>query len=366
MDFYRIFHSVTRDCLSIGLIVSAAPIQLATFNLMLSIMTSFGMNLSNLTMYCDIIGCIYLPKIQAYFRCLDMRLPPPPSALSRVLKRQDAGFDLQGVNITFCYPHQSEPAEETKQKDDIPVTAGKPVLENLSFHFEAGKMHALVGDNGSGKSTLVQLITQLYDTHAGTIYLNGYDIKQYRVSEIRSHMSVMFQDIAKLFRFSVLENIGLGDTSLLSTDPAKIEAVAKQHHVTDFISVDTVIGDLYQVHKDPDEKWQAELSGGQWQKIALARTFIKAQDADLIILDEPTSALDAEAEYQFFQQLRTLRKDKTTIFITHKYVTTATADCIHFMKGGRIVERGSHAELMASQGEYAKRYRFQTQGYNEK
>jgi ABC-type multidrug transport system fused ATPase/permease subunit len=175
----------------------------------------------------------------------------------------------------------------------------------------------------------------------------------------------MFQDIAKLFHFSVLENIGLGDTSLLSTDPAKIEAVAKQHHVTNFISLDTVIGDLYQVHKDPDEKWQTELSGGQWQKIALARTFIKAQDADLIILDEPTSALDAEAEYQFFQQLRTLRKDKTTIFITHKYVTTATADCIHFMKGGRIVERGSHAELMASQGEYAKRYRFQTQGYNE-
>jgi ATP-binding cassette subfamily B protein len=285
--------------------------------------------------------------------------------MSRTLRRQKAGFDLRGVNLTFSYPHQPETANEKKPKPEPSPTPGKCVVENLSFHFEAGKVHALVGDNGSGKSTLVQLISQLYDSYSGTIYLNDYDIKEYRLSEIRSHMSVMFQDIAKLFRFSVLENIGIGDASLLSTNHSKIEAVAKEHHVTEFISLDTVIGDLYQVHKDPEEKWQAELSGGQWQKIALARTFIKAKDADLIILDEPTSALDAEAEYQFFQQLTKLRKDKTTIFITHKYVTTATADCIHFMKGGRIVERGSHAELMASEGEYARRYRFQTQGYTE-
>jgi ATP-binding cassette subfamily B protein len=105
------------------------------------------------------------------------------------------------------------------------------------------------------------------------------------------------------------------------------------------------------------------LSGRHWQKIALARTFIRAKEADLVILDESTSALGAEAEHRFFQQLKSLRKDKTTIFITHKYVMTATADCIHFMQGGKIVERGTHSELIAYKGEYARRYTLQTQGY---
>ena len=92
---------------------------------------------------------------------------------------------------------------------------------------------------------------------------------------------------------------------------------------------------------------------------------MRAKEADVFVLDEPTSALDAEAEFQFFQQLNKLRKGKTTIFITHKYVTTTTADCIHFMSGGRIVEKGNHAELMAIQGEYARRYTIQTQGYTD-
>ena len=275
----------------------------------------------------------------------------------RTPERQAAGFDITGDNITFVYP--DEPGE-VPENDKKPR---KPVLNDLSFHFEAGKLHAIVGDNGSGKTTLVHILSQLYDTYLGTIQVNSHDIKDYDLTDLRSRMSIMFQEPAKLKYFSVRENIGLGDTATLESDPGSIDAIATEHHITDFIELDTIIGNLHKQHKDPDEKWQVELSGGQWQKIALARAFMKAKTADLVILDEPTSALDVDAEVRFFKQLRTSRNGKTTIFITHKYITTTTADCIHFIRGGKIIERGSHAELMANAGEYARLYRMQTQGY---
>ena len=292
-----------------------------------------------------------------------MRRSHVPRIAARPVQRSPAGFDLRGENITFHYPHQPDTEEDVKYTTT--ASQSKPALDNMSFHFEAGKMHALVGDNGCGKTTLVQLMSQLYTNFSGNLILNGHNIKEYDLNEVRSQVSVMFQDIAKLKLFSVFENIGIGDVNALAMNHGAIQAAAAEHNVTDFISLNTIIGDLHQMHKDPGEKWQAELSGGQWQKIALARTFLKGEDADLIILDEPTSALDVHAEHQFFQQLKTLRKGKTTIFITHKYVTTATADCIHFMKKGKIVERGNHTELMASNGEYARRYTLQTQGYTE-
>jgi ATP-binding cassette, subfamily B, bacterial len=232
-----------------------------------------------------------------------------------------------------------------------------------SFHFEAGKMHAIVGDNGSGKSTLVQLISLLYDDYSGTIRINGQDIKKYDPEDIRSHMSIMFQDFAQLQRLSVRENIGIGNVKSMETELGSIDAIAAEYNITDFINLDTVIGNLFNDHKDPDEKWQTDLSGGQWQKIGLARAFMRASDADLMVLDEATSALDVKSEHQFFHRLKTLRKDKTTIFITHEYITTASADCIHFMQNGKIVEKGTHAELMENDGEYAKRYMLQTQGH---
>jgi ATP-binding cassette, subfamily B, bacterial len=330
---------------------------------MLATLRSLEMNLSNLTFFCDYLTTSFLPPIRSYFECIDMRRPIHPRLATRPLQRNAAGFDMKGENITFHYPHQPNTGEDVKYSTT--GSQSKPALQEMSFHFEAGKMHALVGDNGCGKTTLVQLMSQLYTNFSGRITLNGHNIKDYDINEIRSHVSVMFQDIAKLQRFSVFENIGIGDVNALAMNQGAIETVAAEHKVTDFISLNTVIGDLHQVHRDPGEKWQAELSGGQWQKIALARTFLKGHDADLIILDEPTSALDVHAEHEFFQQLKTLRKGKTTIFITHKYVTTATADCIHFMKKGKIVERGNHAELMASNGEYASRYTLQTQGYTE-
>lgn len=346
---------MSSDLLTIGFIqCGGTGLSMSEFGFMLEMVTRLRTNLMLITHlsfnYMEMVD----PKIQSYFKCLDMQQIPNTSGCA-ILETLETGFDLKGHDITFCYPHQSDDRQEKAS------ALAKPALENLTFHFETGKMHALVGDNGCGKTTLVQLLSQLYTTYSGTIMINGNDIKAYNVKDVRNRMSVMFQDVAKPPFFSVAENIGIGDISAIS-NLETIKAAAKEHNVSDFISLDTIIGDLYQQHKDPDEKWQADLSGGQWQKIALARTFMR-KEADLVILDEPTSALDVEAEHRFFQQLKSLRKDKTTIFITHKYVTTATADCIHFMQGGKIVERGTHSELMADKGEYARRYALQTQGY---
>ena len=329
---------------------------------MLSILRSLRTNIIHLDISVHHFKEYCLPSVQSYFRCIDMQARP---ALldSRILERQTNGFDLSGDGITFRYPkRETIPLAIPVDMSEDPQ---KPALDNLTFHFDAGKIHAIVGDNGSGKSTLVYLLSQLYKDYTGIIKLNGHDIKEFNPDEIRSHVSIMFQEVAKLVNFSVRENIGIGEISILEENSKIIDAIAAEFKVTDFINLDVVIGNLEKKNKDPDEKWQNELSGGQWQKIALARAFMRAKTADLLIFDEPTSSLDIPSEMLFFQHLRESRKNKTTIFITHKYVTTPTADVIHFIQDGRIVERGSHSELMASQGEYARRYLAQTQGYLE-
>ena len=144
----------------------------------------------------------------------------------------------------------------------------------------------------------------------------------------------------------------------------KAELLAAENGVTNFVSLDTVLTDLSSSAKDPHETWRSDLSGGQWQKIGLARAFMK-DDAGLLILDEPTSALDVEAEHEFFKQIRQRRRGKTTIFITHKFNTTKSADCILFIKHGKVWESGSHTELLELDGEYARLYKLQTEGYNQ-
>lgn len=328
-------------------------------NLLVSAFHSIKANLVYLETTLQYFFDFWIFKLQSYFKCIDMA-KRANHAGSRELEPKEEGFDLKGENISFTYPGR----RNTGTPKDVDKTSElNSALRDLCFHFEAGKMHVIVGDNGSGKTTLVHLISLLYDNYTGTIEVNGHDVKEYDPSKIRSHMSVMFQETARLFNFSVRENIGIGDIDALENDPDAIDKIAAEHKVDEFIKLDTVIGNLLNQHKDPDETWQQEVSGGQWQKIAVARTFMRAKTADLVILDEPTAALDVDAEVQFFQRLRESRKGKTTIFITHKYITTITADCIHFMQGGKITERGNHAQLMADQGEYARRFMLQTQGY---
>ena len=271
-SLWTLFNTYSQDLVGLCAVLSPIPITLPTANLMLSTFRTVRNDLHLVEWKTRMFLDMSLSRVSSYFRCIDMQ-PKCPTTASRTLERQKEGFDLSGEGITFRYPdHTSKPLEKPAENSQTPEQ--KPALSDLSFRFEAGKLHAIVGDNGSGKTTLVHLLSQLYDNYAGTIKVNGYNIKEYNKDEIRSHVSIMFQEVAKFINFSVRENIGVGDLSTFAFNPDVIDAIAADFNVTDFVHMDTVIGNLEKQFKDPDEKWQTELSGGQWQKIALARVFI--------------------------------------------------------------------------------------------
>jgi len=272
-----------------------------------------------------------------------------------------AGFQVELRNVSFAYPEAS--AEDSKPSINPSGTKiTSYALRNFSFTFERGKIYSIVGHTGAGKTTLVQLLSRLFSPTSGTITINGRNILDYDPKDIQSNISVQFQDFSRFPSLTARENIEIGNLD----DPLRdrlAESVAADTNITSFVSLDSVLTDLSTQGKDPGETWQSDLSGGQWQKIGLARTFMR-NAAGLMIFDEPTSALDIEAEHAFFRQIRARRKGKTTIFITHKYNTTKTADCILFVKHGRVLEWGSHEELMKFNGEYARLYRMQSAGFN--
>src|SRR5271170_592374 len=199
---------MSPDVLTICFVCNGTGLSLPTFSLMVEMVSSLRVNMQMISGYgFNYIGWI-LPQVQDYFKCLDLPQLPDTSCHG-TLERLATGFDVRGKDITFCYPNQSDQGEKKSAPPHL-------ALQNLTFHFETGKMHALVGDNGCGKTTLVQLISQLYPTYSGTMTINGKDIKTYNIKEIRKHMSVMFQDIAKAPLLSVAENIGIGDISAIS------------------------------------------------------------------------------------------------------------------------------------------------------
>jgi ATP-binding cassette subfamily B protein len=183
----------------------------------------------------------------------------------------------------------------------------------------------------------------------------------YDPQEVRNSLSILFQDFSHFEFLTARETIEIGNIHNPKMR-SKAESLAEETGVTDFVPLDTVLFDISGVARDPKETWQSDLSGGQWQKIGLARSLMR-DDASLLILDEPTSALDVEAEHNFFNQILRRRRGKTTIFITHKFNTTRNADCILFIKDGRVWESGSHQELLKLNGEYARLYKLQNGEY---
>ena len=212
-----------------------------------------------------------------------------------------------------------------------------------------------MGRNGAGKSTLVKLMLGLYQPDTGVILLDGIPLKDYASEDLRKKTSVVFQDFAK-FYLSIRDNIALGDLSKDQND--WIESAAQKAQVDDFANelpqgYDTLLGK----HFDGG----VELSGGQWQRISLARAF--ARDADLIVLDEPSSALDPIAESHLYERFRDLTNDKSALFITHRLGSVRIADKIIVINDGKIVGVGSHNELMAAEGDYAVLFRTQAENY---
>jgi ATP-binding cassette subfamily B protein len=260
--------------------------------------------------------------------------PSDPSPLSFPL-RQGIAFE----HVRFAY-----------------AGSDQPVLDDVTLTIRPGEHIALVGVNGAGKTTLVKLLCRLYDPSAGRITLDGVDLRAFDTTALRRQVSVVFQDFAH-YQLSARENIWLGNTDLPLED-GKIKQAAHAASADALITglphgYDTLLGNWFEEGH--------ELSIGQWQKIALARAFLR--DAQILVLDEPTNALDASAEYEVFQQFRRLALGRTTLLISHRFSTVRMADRIFMLAGGRITESGSHAELMQRRGEYARLFELQAGNY---
>jgi ATP-binding cassette subfamily B protein len=235
-------------------------------------------------------------------------------------------------------------------------SSAHPTLTHINLTLHAGENVALVGVNGVGKTTLVKLLTRLYDVTEGEIKIDGVPIQQFAVDDLRHNIAVLFQDFAQ-YKLSIRENISFGNLEAGKDFDCIIQA-ARLAGIHDWIEslpngYDTKLGNLYPKGRN--------LSGGQWQKIGLARAFMSS--AKILILDEPTAALDAIAEFELFNQFRQLTAGRTTLFTSHRFSSVRLADRIIVLDQGCIVEIGSHQELMDTAGVYAEMFRLQAEGY---
>lgn len=231
------------------------------------------------------------------------------------------------------------------------------ILQNLNFSISTREKIALVGLNGAGKSTIVKLLLRFYDPTEGQILIDGKDLRDYDLINVRKIFGVVFQDFSN-YAFTARENIGLSDYENIN-DENRIKYAAEMSSAYEFIKkwekgFDTYLTKQFEMDGH-------ELSGGEWQKIALARSFFK--DASMMILDEPSSNLDPEAEYQVFQHFADLCADKGAVFISHRLSSIVMTDRILVLENGKIIESGSHKELMAKNGKYAYLFNLQAEKY---
>lgn len=277
---------------------------------------------------------LYLSTLYEY---LEQPVEEPRGELLRgPLPKDGVRFE----NVTFTYPG-----------------ADTPALSDVSLHVRPGESLALVGENGSGKTTLIKLLTRLYQPGSGRILLDGRDLNEWDEAALRRRIGVIFQDFAR-YQLLVGENVGAGDVRDFTNEDRWREA-ADKGMATPFVSelpsgFHTQLGRWF--------KEGRELSGGQWQKIALSRAFMRTE-ADILVLDEPTAAMDAGAEATVFEHFRSLTRERIAILISHRFSTVRMADQIAVLEEGRVVERGSHEELLRLGGRYAKLFELQAKGY---
>lgn len=277
---------------------------------------------------------LYLSNLYEYLE------QPVPGQLGHLAQGPQPGDGVRFEKVSFTYPDSETPA-----------------LCDVDLQLKPGDSLALVGENGSGKTTLIKLMTRLYHPDSGRILLDGLDLQQWDTEALRQRIGVIFQDFGR-YQLLVGENIGAGDMTHFD-DRQRWQQAAEMGMAEPFIEqlpqkYDTQLGKWF--------KGGRELSGGQWQKIALARAFMRIK-ADLLVLDEPTATMDAAAEATIFEHFRELSRGKMTILISHRFSTVRMADQIVVIDKGRIVERGSHEELMALGGQYAYLFSLQAEGY---
>jgi ATP-binding cassette subfamily B protein len=274
------------------------------------------------------------------FAFLDLQPGIAEPVQPRLLPAQPAGVGVALRGVTFRYPGSERIA-----------------LDDLTLEIAPGQIIAIVGTNGAGKSTLLKLLCRFYDPQAGQVEMNGVDVRELPLAELRSLVTVLFQEPVH-YNATVAENIALHPAMARATR-ADIEAAARA------AGAEEMIARLPRGYETPLGKWfegGVELSTGEWQRIALARAFMRR--APLIILDEPTSAMDSWAESDWLRRFRALAAGRTAMIVTHRFTTAMQADVIYVMNEGRIGEFGTHAELVALDGAYARSWRDQMRAEN--
>lgn len=297
--------------------------MLGSLRSMLSTLSYIDEDLANLKFY---IGFMQIAKAKADDQILSQNEPPL----------------LQLRNVSFSYP-----------------TTKAQVLQDITLDIKPGQHVAIVGENGAGKSTLIKLILGLYNPTKGTVLLNNVDLNQYALSSWHNRIGVLFQNYLTFDFASVRDNVWYGRVQE-KNDLQSIQTALQRAHAAAFVDKlpkkeDTITSTLY----EDDEG--TKLSGGQWQRLAIARVFFR--EPEVLILDEPTSAIDAKAEADIFNEIYTSMQGKTVITVSHRFSTVRRADLIVVIEDGKIVEQGTHADLMLLAGRYAKLFAQQAEAY---
>jgi ATP-binding cassette subfamily B protein len=270
------------------------------------------------------------------FFAMEPTIHSSPGALPAPRPIRD-GFEFR--NVAFAYPGS----------DHL-------VVKNINFRLHPAEKLALIGENGTGKTTLVKLLARLYDPTQGSILLDGVDLREYDVEDLRREIGVIFQDYMR-YDMIIRENIGFGQIEAID-DRQRIETAARKSLAKGLVDrlpngYEQMVGRRFEGGVD--------LSGGEWQKIALARAYMR--DAQLLILDEPTATLDARAEYEVFQRFSELTRGRSAILISHRFSTVRMADRILVLADGEVCEEGTHKQLVDLGGRYAELFELQAAGY---
>ena len=323
---FAIFEAVTGKYPTIGVFaLITTAIQQASTNFQQAFSTASGM--------AD--QALFLTDLIAFFE-MKPTVVSKPNGL-KVPRPIQRGFEFQ--NVSFAYPGTT-----------------RRVLKDFNFTLQPGERIALIGENGQGKTTVVKLITRLYDPTEGRILLDGVDLREYDLNDLHQEMGVIFQDFMR-YEMTARENIAVGRVEIAHSEEDIREAARKSLAESVVAKLekgyDQMLGRRFEEGTD--------LSGGEWQRIALARAYLR--DAQLLILDEPTAALDAKSELEVFERFAELTQGKMALLISHRFSTVRMADRIVVLAGGQLVEEGDHKDLMALGGRYAEMFEMQAASY---